>query len=111
MFHLFRPRLKVRFSPLSLLVSSIRHPTFYRDQKKYMKRKRSGEGKGREKGKQRGRKKIRNGQCHTPPPPPRPRKKNLAFVRWQIKILYILVCNLGKIYLFGKNSFLSKTKG
>ena len=39
------------------------------------------------------------------------RQEKLAYVRWQIKILYILVCNLGEIYLFGKNSFLSKTKG
>ena len=45
------------------------------------------------------------------PPPPPPRKKKLAYVRWQIKILYILVCNLAEVYLFGKNSFLSKTKG
>ena len=37
-----------------------------------------------------------------PPPPPPPRKKKLAYVRWQIKILYILVCNLGEVYLFGK---------
>ena len=45
-----------------------------------------------------------------PPPPPPPKKKKFAYVRWQIKIIYILVCNLRKIYLFGKNSFLSKTK-
>ena len=43
--------------------------------------------------------------------PPPPRKKKLAYVRWQIKVLYILVCNLGEVYLFGKNSFISKTKG
>ena len=44
------------------------------------------------------------------PPPPPPEKK-MAYARWQIKVLYILVCNLGEVYLFGKNSFISKPKG
>ena len=50
-----------------------------------------------------------------PPPSPRQKKKKMkrkkfAYVRWQIKILYILVCNLGEIYLFGKKKIAFSTK-
>ena len=84
-------------------MSSIRHPTFHRNQKKKKKyeARKVGRGKGPRKRKAKRQEKFRKRQCE---------KKKLAYVRWQIKILYSLVCNLGEVYLFGKNSFLSKTK-
>ena len=63
---------------------------FIATRKKNMQRERSGEGKGRVKGKQRGRKNFGTGNA-------KQKKKKLAYVRWQIKILHILVCNLGEI--------------
>ena len=84
-------------------MTSIRHPTFYRNQKKKKNEMRKiGRGKRAEKKESKEAGKISERAM---------RKKKLAYVRGQIKILYSLVCNLGEVYLFGENSFLSKTKG
>ena len=71
-----------------------------------------GRGKGPSKRKAKRQEKFRNGQCPSPPPPPqkKKKKKKMAYVRWQIKILYILVCHLREIYLFGKKKIAFSAK-
>ena len=75
MFHLFRPRLQAQLPLLSLLVSSIRHPTTRK--KKYETRK-VGRGKGPRKRKAKRQEKKSERAMPPPPLPPPPKKKKIG---------------------------------